>query len=104
MDKCRRCLDGCIHLRFREVPGARALHDSGCIMWGMSSHIIRECELYPEKYHSWMEEFGQVSAKMLTEDELSCFNECYEANEIQKCLDDILDISKLFLNTIEKYK
>lgn len=110
MDKCRCCLDGCIHLKFREVPGehARILHDSGFIMWGISNHIIRECELYPEKYHSWMEEFGQMSTNMLTEKEVSCFNECYEASEIQskiqKCNDAILDISKLFLNTIENKK
>ena len=104
MDKCRRCLDGCIHLRFREVPGARALHDSGCIMWGMSSHIIRECELYPEKYHSWMEEFGQVPRNMLTEKECSCFNECYEANEFQKSLDDMFGIAQRFLDLEIKIK
>ena len=92
MDKCRCCLDRCIHLKFREVPGV--LHDDGFIRWGDSSHIIRECELYPEKYHSWMEEFGQVPRSMLTEKECSCFNECYEANEFQK----ILMICLLLLN------
>ena len=52
MDKCKHCTDGCIHLISREVPGT--LHDNGFIRWRDPSHTIRECELYPEKYHSWM--------------------------------------------------
>ena len=29
MDKCRHCIDGCIHLISREVPGT--LHDNGFV-------------------------------------------------------------------------
>ena len=65
MDKYKHCTDGCIHLISREVPGT--LHDNGFMRWRDPSHTIRECELYPEKYHSWMEEFGQVPRNMLTE-------------------------------------
>ena len=102
MDKCKHCTDGCIHLISREVPGT--LHDNGFMRWRDPSHTIIECELYPEKYHSWMEEFGQVPRNMLTEKEYSCFNECYEANEFQKTLDDILGVAQRFLDLEIKLK
>ena len=51
-----------------------------------------------------MEEFGQVPRNMLTEKECSCFNECYEANEFQKSLDDMLGIAQRFLDLEIKIK
>ena len=51
-----------------------------------------------------MEEFGQVPRNMLTEKDYSCFNECYEANEFQKTLDDILGVAQRFLDLEIKLK
>ena len=51
-----------------------------------------------------MEEFGQMSTNMLTEKEYSCFNECYEANEFQKSLDELLVVAQRFLDLEIKLK
>lgn len=102
MCKCNHCIDGCVHLVTREVPGT--LHDDGFMRWRDPSHTIRECELYPEKYHSWMEKFGQMPRSMLTEEDYSCFNECYEANDFHKGLDEMISLAQQIIDTIDKNK
>ncbi len=99
MSKHKHCL-GCIHCITREVPGE--FHCEDGLMWRDPPHKFRTCELYPEKYHSWMETFGQVSQNLLTDEDYSCFNDCYEGNEFSKSLDEMITLAQDILDRIDK--
>lgn len=99
-NKCNHCIDGCVHYITREVPGTR--HEEHGMIWFDPGHRIHTCELHPEKYSDWMEKHGQVPRNMLTEKEYECFNDCYEANDFTKSLDDMINLASEILNTVKR--
>lgn len=98
--KKRHCIDGCIHYVIREIPGTK--HDDGMCVWVDPPKTVHTCELYPEKYYSWMEKFGQVPRNMLTPEDYSCFDECYVPNEGIRSLDKMIDLAQQIIDKIDK--
>ena len=98
----KHCSHGCIHYKIREIPGTR--HNYKYFSTIDPPVKVRECELYPERYRAWMEEFGQIPTKMLTDEDYKVFDQCYEPNEITASLDKMINLAKDILDNIDKKK
>ena len=96
----KHCIRGCIHYIIREIPGTK--HDCGLYCMVDPPKKVHDCELYPERYRSWMEEFGQIPQSMLTDEDYKVFDQCYEPNEFTAGLDKMINLAQDILDNIDK--
>lgn len=94
------CASGCIHYVTKQIPGT--LHHDGVFIYRDPARTLHTCELYPERYSNWMEEFGQVPIKMLTDKDYEIFNQCYVPNKITASLDKCINLAQEILDKIDK--